>query len=158
MRTLALFALTISLAAASLVGCGGSQPLISASGAMSESHMDGQARALHRIRAAHSSYQLLYSFTGKPDGVDPKANLINVRGTLYGTTYNGGMRSKGTVFSVSTTGTERVFYSLGGHRGGHPVASLIDMGGTLYGTTPYGGRYGRNGLQHQHVRHGAGAA
>src|SRR5580692_623296 len=45
---------------------------------------------------------VLYSFAGYPtDGANPQAALINVKGRLYGTTYYGGVRDKGTIFSLS---------------------------------------------------------
>ena len=36
------------------------------------------------------SESVLYSFKGTPDGSSPYAGLIDVNGTLYGTTYHGG--------------------------------------------------------------------
>jgi uncharacterized repeat protein (TIGR03803 family) len=67
--------------------------------------------------------------------------LINVKGTLYGTTYSGGTQGLGTVFSVTTTGTEKVLHSFGGgYDGANPYAGLIDVNGTLYGTTFGGGK------------------
>jgi uncharacterized repeat protein (TIGR03803 family) len=99
---------------------------------------------------------LLHSFqyNGK-DGVAPYAGLINVGGTLYGTTYWGGTgyaRAKrgrpdcsyrcGTVFSVTTAGVETIVYSFqDGNDGADPTASLISVGNTLYGTTSLGGPY-----------------
>ena len=101
-----------------------------------------------RIRTAQSSYQVLYSFANTPDGRTPEGGLIDVNGVLYGTTaYGGNFRSKaGTVFSITTGGTERVLHSFGrirkGKRDGKvPVASLIDVGGVFYGTTVNGGAY-----------------
>jgi uncharacterized repeat protein (TIGR03803 family) len=91
--------------------------------------------------------QVLHAFGCGNDGQFPVASPINVRGTLYGTTYGGGaygtLDSGGTVFSVSTGGTEQVLHSFGsGSDGSEPYASLIDVNGTLYGTTYYGGTYG----------------
>jgi uncharacterized repeat protein (TIGR03803 family) len=43
----------------------------------------------------------LYSFTGSADGGSPQARLINVGGTLYGTTSLGGSDNRGTVFSLA---------------------------------------------------------
>ncbi len=86
----------------------------------------------------------LYSFSGSPDGDEPFAGLVNVNGTLYGTTYSGGdsecfSLGCGTVFSVTTTGTEKVLHSFdGAPDGGNPFAGLINVAKTLYGTT-YGG-------------------
>ncbi len=42
-----------------------------------------------------------YSFLGGSDGAGPYADLTNVNGTLYGTTYEGGASDKGTVFALS---------------------------------------------------------
>ncbi|MGA8576736.1 MAG: choice-of-anchor tandem repeat GloVer-containing protein [Candidatus Cybelea sp.] len=93
---------------------------------------------------ASSSYQLLYSFGGGADGVNPYAGLINVHGTLYGTTYGGGANGYGTVFNVTTTGKEKVLYSFSGGSadGAAPYGGLVDVNGTLYGTTFYGGAHG----------------
>jgi uncharacterized repeat protein (TIGR03803 family) len=83
----------------------------------------------------------LYSFAGYPyDGADPAASLINVNGTLYGTTYAGSANNDGTVFSITPSGTETVLHSFAGspYDGAHP-AGLINVKGTLYGTTASGG-------------------
>jgi uncharacterized repeat protein (TIGR03803 family) len=45
--------------------------------------------------------KVLYSFAGTPDGADPYAGLIAVKGKLYGTTYEGGANNDGTVFRIS---------------------------------------------------------
>ncbi|MGB8909032.1 MAG: choice-of-anchor tandem repeat GloVer-containing protein [Candidatus Cybelea sp.] len=91
---------------------------------------------------------VLHSFGGSGDAADPLAGLSNLKGTLYGTTYDGGGNGCfnglgcGTVFSVTTTGTERVLYSfLGGSDGASPQARLINVNGTLYGTTSRGGAH-----------------
>jgi uncharacterized repeat protein (TIGR03803 family) len=85
---------------------------------------------------------VLYSFKGgSGDGEDPEAGLINVKGTLYGTTYEGGgAAGGGTVFAVTTSGKETLLHSFTGSGDGeYPIAGLIDVSGTLYGTTPAGG-------------------
>jgi uncharacterized repeat protein (TIGR03803 family) len=89
---------------------------------------------------------VLYSFACSPDGEDPKAGLINVGGTLYGTTKLGGAHGLGTVFSISTSGKEKVLYSFAGSPDGALPSngSLIDVNGTLYGSTSTGGRYDRD--------------
>ncbi len=46
---------------------------------------------------------VLYSFSGSPNGASPYAGLImDSNGNLYGTTYDGGTYSYGTVFKVSS--------------------------------------------------------
>jgi uncharacterized repeat protein (TIGR03803 family) len=91
--------------------------------------------------------RVLYSFKGTPnDGANPAAGLIDVNGTLYGTTSLGGHAcygygSCGTVFKVTTAGLETVLHTFaGGSDGALPYASLADVNGALYGTTTAGGR------------------
>jgi uncharacterized repeat protein (TIGR03803 family) len=86
--------------------------------------------------------KVLHSFGSGSDGAEPEAGLIDVRGTLYGTTYFGGTYSGGTVFSLTTGGKEKVLHSFGnGSDGANPTAGLIHVGGVLYGTTAGGGAY-----------------
>jgi uncharacterized repeat protein (TIGR03803 family) len=85
---------------------------------------------------------VLHSFGSSGDGQEPLAGLIDVGGTLYGTTNGGGAYGKGTVFSVSTSGDETVLHSFGyGSDGEYPSAAMLDANGTLYGTTMGGGQY-----------------
>jgi uncharacterized repeat protein (TIGR03803 family) len=88
---------------------------------------------------------VVHSFAGGTDGQNCEAGLIDVKGTLYGTTESGGAYGGGTVFSVNpTTGAETVVHSFGsGTDGQIPEASLIHVKGTLYGTTENAGAYGR---------------
>ena len=85
---------------------------------------------------------MLYSFEGgSKDGAYPEAGLLNVNGTLYGTTYEGGgATGGGTVFAITTSGKETLLHSFTGSGDGeYPNAGLIDVSGTLYGTTADGG-------------------
>lgn len=82
----------------------------------------------------------IYAFGGSPDGAYPDAGLVNVKGTLYGTTGSGGTNNDGTVFSVTPTGKETVLHSFGNSGDGlGPEASLVELNGKLYGTTNLGG-------------------
>jgi uncharacterized repeat protein (TIGR03803 family) len=83
--------------------------------------------------------KLLYTFKGPPDGVLPAAGLVNVNGTLYGTTSSGDPNGYGTVFGITTSGREKLLYSFNGINGAGPLAPLINVKGTLYGTTYVGG-------------------
>ena len=133
------YAVSVSVAAAMLAGCGGSQPPMSG-GAIP------QAPAL-AARTSSTTYKVVYSFGAVPDGNYPDGGVINVNGTLYGTTYGGGEyqkygKSRGTIFSVSPSGMEKVLHSFGrGTDGAFPSAGLINVGGTLYGTTSKGGSH-----------------
>jgi uncharacterized repeat protein (TIGR03803 family) len=82
---------------------------------------------------------VLHSFGGSGDGEYPEAGLINVNGTLYGTTTGGGASSNGTVFSITPPGSGTVLYSFKGGKDGEGPGDLIAVKGTLYGTTSGGG-------------------
>ncbi|HLY01132.1 MAG TPA: choice-of-anchor tandem repeat GloVer-containing protein, partial [Candidatus Cybelea sp.] len=91
--------------------------------------------------------KVLHGFTGGSDGASPLAELIDVKDTLYGTTANGGVSTCpsgcGTVYSINTSGKEKVLYGFtGGSDGAYPEAPLIEVNGKLYGTTFWGGGLG----------------
>ena len=82
------------------------------------------------------------------DGIFPFGALAASGGVLYGTTFNGGANSNGTVFAVNKDGTSftnlHVFAIRGGpvHTnadGGWPGGGVIVSGNTLYGTTGLAG-------------------
>lgn len=136
MATFALshFALTMSAAAALLTGCGGSQLPIGAPGTTPQTSPATARSAAHRLSA---SYQQLYRFR---HGSHPTAALINVSGTLYGTTQSGGGRGgNGTVYSITTSGVHKLLYRFRGDSDGRYPNGLLNVHGTLYGTTEYGG-------------------
>ncbi len=87
---------------------------------------------------------VLHTFAGGSDGQNPQAGLINVKGTLYGTTKYGGAKNVGTIFSITPGGKETVLYSFAGGNwsdGYFPHGGLINVKGTLYGTTARGGAH-----------------
>ncbi len=92
------------------------------------------------INLATRSERIIHSFGGSSDGAYPVSGLIDVKGTLYGTTEEGGQHGAGTAFGMSTAGAETMLYSFSGSlpAARNPVAGLTIMKGTLYGTT-YGG-------------------
>lgn len=88
---------------------------------------------------APSSYASIYSFSGAPDGCCPYSGLVNVKGTLYGTTWTGG-KGGGVVFKITPAGAEKVIYTFKiGGAANSPYAPLIFVNGALYGTTLVGG-------------------
>ncbi|MGB8909780.1 MAG: choice-of-anchor tandem repeat GloVer-containing protein [Candidatus Cybelea sp.] len=108
---------------------------------------DGAFRGCGTVFSVTTSGKLrvLYRFMDPPDGNFPRASLINVKGTLYGTTSSGGEQNYGTVFRITRSGRERVLYSFGGYLGrdgADPEAGLINVGGVLYGTTASGAQGG----------------
>jgi uncharacterized repeat protein (TIGR03803 family) len=122
----------VCCATASLIaGCGG--------GSVTPSALAAAAAGRLRPQVA---YKMLYGFKGGNDGAEPAASLINVSGTLFGTTQQGGNGCSGgcgTVFSIKPSGSETVLHSFGGSGdGSEPVAALTDVAGALYGTTQHG--------------------
>lgn len=87
------------------------------------------------------AYKSLYSFKCAPsDGSLPDAPLTAFNGSVYGTTENGGKYGLGTVFEVSSSGSERVVHDFKGPPdGATPEAPLTVVNGKLYGTTTEGG-------------------
>jgi uncharacterized repeat protein (TIGR03803 family) len=95
---------------------------------------------------ANGNETVLHRFGGKGDGTFPTAGVIrDAAGTLYGTTYTGGVLSLcgagcGTIFKVDERGKETVLHRFtGGADGLGPYGGLIrDGAGNLYGTTQTG--------------------
>jgi uncharacterized repeat protein (TIGR03803 family) len=85
-----------------------------------------------RVNRLLGSEKTLHAFTGGADGSVPQAALLDVAGTLYGTTSG----PQGTIFSLNaSTGTETPLYTFSFAYENNPQAPLIDVGGILYGTT-----------------------
>ncbi len=94
---------------------------------------------------AGGNWVIIHKFSGYGDGSLPWGGLINVLGTLYGTTAFGGSPTVcdynkygggcGTVFKITPAGTETVLYTptkLSGFSQGY----LTFLLGKLYGTAP----------------------
>jgi len=95
---------------------------------------------------------VFYSFSG-PDGCSPgeifssvsnsePGLVMDAKGSLYGTTAQGGANGVGTVFKLTASGTETVLHSFAndGTDGYEPNGGLaLDSEGNLYGSTSAGG-------------------
>jgi uncharacterized repeat protein (TIGR03803 family) len=138
--------LSLGAAVALLAGCGGLQPPLNLSPQRSVQHQLSTAKA----------YNILHSFGNSAgDGTHPEADLINVNGTLYGTTFTGGSYRYGTVFSITPSGEETVLHNFGApNDGANPTARLLNVNGTLYGTTRGGGTYNSAGTVFSITRSG----
>jgi uncharacterized repeat protein (TIGR03803 family) len=82
------------------------------------------------------TFSVLHAFAGGSDGASPFAGLLaDGKGNFYGATEDAGRYGFGTVFKVTSAGTESVFYSFGGGKyGGAPANGLIwGPNGDLYG-------------------------
>lgn len=115
----------------------------------------GNGGVLFAVDPTTGKEKTLYSFCSQQnctDGAEPMAELLDVNGTLYGTTIFGGTGTNcgpgcGTVFSFDPgTGKERVLHSFCSQRkcadGVQPEGELLDVNGTLYGVAANGGTYG----------------
>jgi|HubBroStandDraft_1064217.scaffolds.fasta_scaffold33806_3 hypothetical protein len=128
-------------AATMLAGCGGG------SAPLSPSPVGVTAVPTH-VRPA---YSVLYSFKGgTSDGKYPEAGLLNINGTLHGTTAWGGgsgscktfsgLYGRGTVFAITRSGKETVLHSFTSKPDGAGLEEgLLNVNGTLYGTAAVGG-------------------
>jgi len=90
------------------------------------------------------SESVVYFFGAyESDGSGPSGELIfDKSGNLYGTTIYGGAYGDGTVFEITSSGTETVLHSFdnNGADGANPWAGLVlGQKNTLYGTTYSGG-------------------
>jgi len=130
----------------SLCGSDGIQPLaglVNLNGTLYGTTQYGRSTSdgtVYSVTTA-GTFKTLHNFTDSPnDGAEPAAPLLDVKGTLYGTTAYGGSDREGTVYTIDATGKEKVLYNFqGGADGALPFSGLIDVNGTLYGTTLEGG-------------------
>jgi uncharacterized repeat protein (TIGR03803 family) len=97
------------------------------------------------VPSAQAQFNIVHEFTGiNGDGGYPMSPLLDVNGTLYGTTTVGGVNGYGTLFKISGS-VETILYSFGPD-GNYPTGSLVMIGGNIYGTTDLGGKYGVGSL------------
>jgi len=87
---------------------------------------------------------VLYNFGSfDVDGTEPGRGLAFRRGSLYGTTLNGGASNNGTIFRLAQdhgVWSEQILYNFSGAEGANPMGRLIyDSAGNLYGTARSGG-------------------
>jgi uncharacterized repeat protein (TIGR03803 family) len=92
--------------------------------------------------------RVLHAFQGGEDGATPNGPLVTVKGKLVGTTARGGgsecnngpKTGCGTVFEITTSGTEHVLFRfLAKSPGVLPLSGLTSFRGALYGSTAAGG-------------------
>ena len=98
---------------------------------------------------AGATYTVVHNFAGAPnDGQSPTAEVtLDASGNIYGDTDYGGANSNGTLFELTTGGTESLLHSFGGSGDGTVPdgAVIFDASGNMYGTTQSGGSAG-NGI------------
>jgi uncharacterized repeat protein (TIGR03803 family) len=93
--------------------------------------------------ARAQTFSAIHTFSGS-DGANPSSGVTIQGENLYGTTYNGGSHSYGTVYKLKPSGSSYILSPLyefgGGSDGANPVAGVVfGPNGSLYGTTYAGG-------------------
>ena len=112
------------------------------------SYIAGNAGTIFKMDTA-GNLKTLYTFPGGTTGTSPRWRLTHTaNGLLHGVTQFGGDSTCalgsigcGVVFSVDTTGTEKVLHTFGQKAtdGEEPSGALLAAGGSFYGVTVYGG-------------------
>ena len=88
---------------------------------------------------------ILWNFTGGNDGQFPYSGPIEATdGDFYGTTYQGGTNTVGTIYQLTPSGKLTPIYQFDAIRGAFPIGPLVQASdGNLYGTTAgFGFNYG----------------
>ena len=103
-----------------------------------------------QISTSGTNFNLLHWFIGgSSDGSEPYGSLTLSGATLYGMTYGGGPQGDGTLFQISTNGTNfNLLYSFTvfNTNGVNPQGSLTLSGSTLYGMTSFRGTANNQGF------------
>ena len=139
-------------------GAGPSNRLLNVNGTLYGTTVYGrcgndECGVVYSFNPATGAEAVIHAFCSRKtptDGCAPSSGLLDVNGTLYGTTFLGGAYGQGTVYSLDPkTGTEHVIYSFCSQApcadGSRPAADLFHVSGKLYGTTSAGGSNGNNG-------------
>ncbi|MBV9102666.1 MAG: hypothetical protein JO060_03690 [Candidatus Eremiobacteraeota bacterium] len=98
--------------------------------------------------ARNGAFSVVHAFRGGTDGQAPYGLTNDDRGTLYGTTVEGGgpgcpSTGCGTIFKIAPNGTETVIYAFTeGRDGNSPYRSPLLYNGYLYVTAASGGTQG----------------
>jgi uncharacterized repeat protein (TIGR03803 family) len=109
-------------------------------GGLAQSGISNQG-TLFAMNQDGSGYVTLKSFDGTNGGTPYAGLILSTSGSLYGTTYGGGVSNFGTVFKINRDGSDfAVLHSFtGGTDSKNPEAGLIEgSDGALYGTTDFG--------------------
>lgn len=104
----------------------------------------GNYGTIFKVNAGTNALTTVAEFTdtGAIKGYNPQTGLIpDGAGSLWGTTYSGGLRGAGTAFKVNIgTGALTTVCEFGASQPAHPVGALVaDAAGSLWGTTDEGG-------------------
>jgi uncharacterized repeat protein (TIGR03803 family) len=91
-----------------------------------------------------AGYQIFHTFIGTTtDGGRPQGGMLLFGSALYGMTQDAGANGVGTLYVMSTNGSNfRILHNFGINEGWAPSAGLVASGMTLYGMTRNGGTNG----------------
>jgi uncharacterized repeat protein (TIGR03803 family) len=94
--------------------------------------------------AMDGTFNVLYSFTGQDDGLQPISTLmLATDGNFYGTTWG----KAGTLFRMTPDGALTTLYHFRRSHGAPPEGVLIqDAAGNLYGAAGHGGDFGEGAV------------
>jgi uncharacterized repeat protein (TIGR03803 family) len=142
-----LAAIAMTPAAAATLSRADLERVRAATGAPASPVRAGNGAAAHfSIAPKGSTYTILHSFAGGTgDGSDSTAEVtLDASGNIDGTTGSGGANGNGTIFKLTSGGTETLLHSFGGSGDGTTPdgAVSIDSAGDIYGTTQDGGAGG----------------
>ena len=86
-------------------------------------------------------YKVLHNFLkgNKNDGCAPMSTPIEIKGVLYGTTFGCGSTGNGVVYTVTTSGEEKVLHTFTNFEGTACYMSPLYLNGELYLATSAGG-------------------
>ncbi len=89
--------------------------------------------ALPPVVAKSQTFKTVYQFTDDEDGLLPEGGVLYENGFLYGSTENGGIHDKGTIYKIDlASGIKTTLVNLESrHMGGSPRGGLIEVGGQL---------------------------
>jgi uncharacterized repeat protein (TIGR03803 family) len=112
-------------------------------GAATGSYEGGDVGTVYSVTPS-GTVSVIYNFKDNgTDGFSPFAAPTPLNGTLYGTTYEGGVHGVGTLYAIAPGGTETILHSFSGAGdGAYPAGQLLNVNGNFYGTT--GGEYGND--------------
>lgn len=90
---------------------------------------------IYRLSPNGDGLKILRKFNGPPDAVGPQGNLVVSGGMIYGVSTEGGAYGEGTVFRISSSGSDyEIVYSFKGQREGGSLGIIALAGKYLYGT------------------------
>ena len=99
-----------------------------------------------KVQTDGNGFTKMHDFGASNDGKNPRGSLISDGTFLYGTTREGGVSNKGTLFKIGIDGTgytKLTDFATTGNPGIGPQSSLIFDGTDIYGMTTQGGANNR---------------